>query len=190
MTASPQTRRKRGAPKGNLNALKHGFYSEQLRRAEIAALEGVDPTSIKDEIGVLRVVVRRLIQLIKISESVPELTSLITTLSTLTGNLGRLIHVYSVVSPKKSEGDRLLDEVLAKLTRELNLDSDEPPDPPFDASCLVLSDDEEPVGSQAEGPVLSAAEGLDLSQLKELIRGQTEEPAQTADEALIVSADE
>jgi hypothetical protein len=182
MTDAPQAKRKRGAPKGNLNALKHGFYSEQLRRAEIAALEGVDPTSIKDEIGVLRVVVRRLIQLIKTSQSVPELTSLITTLSTLTGNLGRLIHVYSVVSPKKSEGDRILDEVLAKLTREFNLDSDEPPDPPFDPSALVLSDDEE----------------LELSELKELIRGQAQEPvlseaeglAQTADEAPTASADE
>jgi hypothetical protein len=166
MTGDPQTKRKRGAPKGNLNALKHGIFSEQLRGADISALQAIDPTSVKDEITVLRVILRRLIELIKSSESVTELTGLVHNLTAVSNSLGRLIRVYSAVTPKKSDGDRVFDDVIAQLTRELRLDSDEPPDPPFDPA------------------------GLDLSELKELIRGESEEPPQTADEAPVLSSDE
>jgi hypothetical protein len=166
MTGDPQTKRKRGAPKGNLNALRHGIYSEQLRGADISALQGIEPTSIKDEITVLRVIIRRLIELIKKAGSVEELTALVHNLTAVTNSLGRLIRVYSAVKASKSDGDRIFEDVIAQIARELKLDSDEPPDPPFDPS------------------------GLDLSELKELIQGQAEEPTQAADEVPTASADE
>ena len=57
MTVNPkQSKRKRGAQKGNRNACKHGFYSGTLSPAEICQLrniidmEGVDP-----EIALIRV---------------------------------------------------------------------------------------------------------------------------------------
>lgn len=54
---------KRGAPKGNTNALKHGFYSRALSEAEsleleaAAGIEGLD-----NEIAVLRVKLRHLLE--------------------------------------------------------------------------------------------------------------------------------
>jgi len=54
---------KRGAPIGNRNALKHGFYAnaldeaEKLELAEAAGIEGLD-----DEIAVLRVKLRQLLE--------------------------------------------------------------------------------------------------------------------------------
>ena len=54
--------RKRGAPKGNQNARKHGFYSRVLDEAEqldfelASGVEGID-----DEIALLRVKVKSLI---------------------------------------------------------------------------------------------------------------------------------
>lgn len=50
---------KRGAPKGNLNALKHGFYSERFRTGEMDALVEIPKGSIQNEIAVLRVMTRR-----------------------------------------------------------------------------------------------------------------------------------
>ena len=56
------TSRKRGAPKGNQNARKHGFYSkvldesEQLDFAMATGVEGID-----DEIALLRVKIKSLI---------------------------------------------------------------------------------------------------------------------------------
>ena len=54
--------RKRGAPKGNQNARKHGFYSKVLNEAEqldfelASGVEGID-----DEIALLRVKIKSLI---------------------------------------------------------------------------------------------------------------------------------
>ena len=53
------TPRKRGAPKGNLNALKHGFYSERFRTGEVDALVEIPKGNIQNEIAVLRVMTRR-----------------------------------------------------------------------------------------------------------------------------------
>jgi len=58
--------RKRGAPKGNQNARKHGFYSKVLDEAEqldfelAAGVEGID-----DEVTLLRVKIKSLARLIK-----------------------------------------------------------------------------------------------------------------------------
>jgi hypothetical protein len=55
--------KKRGAPKGNQNARKHGFYSQVLDEAEkiqleqARAIEGID-----EEIAILRVKLRALIE--------------------------------------------------------------------------------------------------------------------------------
>ena len=56
-------KKKRGAPKGNLNALKHGFYSRVLDEAEkldfksATGLEGID-----DEIALLRVKIKSVLE--------------------------------------------------------------------------------------------------------------------------------
>ena len=57
-----ETERKRGAPRGNQNARKHGFYSkvldasEQLDFALATGVEGID-----DEIALLRVKIKSLV---------------------------------------------------------------------------------------------------------------------------------
>ena len=57
-----ETNRKRGAPKGNQNARKHGFYSKVLdesERLDFALATGVE--GIDDEIALLRVKIKSLI---------------------------------------------------------------------------------------------------------------------------------
>jgi hypothetical protein len=55
-------KRKRGAPKGNLNSLKHGFYSKVFNEAEklefnhAAGIEGID-----EEIALLRLEIKKAI---------------------------------------------------------------------------------------------------------------------------------
>jgi hypothetical protein len=53
--------RKVGAPYGNHNALKHGFYSRHFRSAELSDLEAVDAEGLQDEIAAMRVYIRRFI---------------------------------------------------------------------------------------------------------------------------------
>ena len=51
--------RKRGAQPGNLNAIKHGFYSDQFRQAEKIGLSLIQQTDLTDEIQLFRVQLRR-----------------------------------------------------------------------------------------------------------------------------------
>ena len=58
-----EAKRKRGAPKGNQNARKHGFYSKVLDEAEQFDFElasGVD--GIDDEIALLRVKIKSILE--------------------------------------------------------------------------------------------------------------------------------
>jgi hypothetical protein len=59
---SPPAKR-RGAPTGNLNAIKHGFYSRRLMQGEIEDLLQMEPGSVKEEIAILRVITRRVAEM-------------------------------------------------------------------------------------------------------------------------------
>ena len=59
---SAKAERKRGAPKGNQNARKHGFYSKVMDEAEQLDLElATGVAGIDDEIALLRVKIKSLI---------------------------------------------------------------------------------------------------------------------------------
>jgi hypothetical protein len=51
--------RKRGAPLGNTNALKHGFYARAFHEAELSEVADLDPSSLENEIQLMRVFIRR-----------------------------------------------------------------------------------------------------------------------------------
>jgi len=52
----------RGAPLGNLNALKHGFYTRRLKKRDLTGVESTDVKNLVEEIAIVRVFTRRLIE--------------------------------------------------------------------------------------------------------------------------------
>ena len=86
------TRKKRGAPKGNQNARKHGFYSKVLDEKEQAAYDkAISVEGIDEEIALLRV------KMISLLERDPENIRLI---SQATNTLIRLMLIKSDVDRK------------------------------------------------------------------------------------------
>ena len=62
--STPSEKRGRGAPPGNTNSLKHGFYSRRFREEEVKDLEGVpEDKDMKDELKLLKVLTRRVFEL-------------------------------------------------------------------------------------------------------------------------------
>ena len=59
-----ETGKRRGAQVGNLNALKHGFYSDRFKKGEIDDLEAVAQAQngVQDEIILMRVLIRRVFE--------------------------------------------------------------------------------------------------------------------------------
>ena len=63
-------RRKPGGQPGNTNAVKHGFYTKNFSLAERRGLQAVEGVVLGDEIGLLRVLIRRFAEQIQASQGV------------------------------------------------------------------------------------------------------------------------
>ena len=102
--------RKRGAPKGNQNARKHGFYSKVLDEAEqldfelASGVEGID-----DEIALLRVKIKSIL------ENDPENIKLI---MQATNALERLIRTRYKITKEQRKG---LKEAIGNVLRDVAL---------------------------------------------------------------------
>ena len=106
----PKTKRKRGAPKGNQNARKHGFYSKVLNEAESLDLElasGVD--GIDDEIALLRVKIKSIL------EHDPENVRLIIE---ATNTLARLVRTKYNITKEQKKG---LKEAIGNVLKDIAL---------------------------------------------------------------------
>ena len=107
---SAEAERKRGAPKGNQNARKHGFYSKVLDEAEqldfelATGVEGID-----DEIALLRVKIKSIL------ENDPENIKLI---MQATNALARLVKTRYNITKEQKKG---LKEAIGNVLRDVAL---------------------------------------------------------------------
>ena len=102
--------KKRGTPKGNQNARKHGFYSKVLNEAERLDLElatGVE--GIDDEIALLRVKIKSILA------HEPDNVKLI---MQITNTLARLVRVKYNISKEDKKG---LKEAIGNVLRDIAL---------------------------------------------------------------------
>jgi len=105
-----QAKKKRGAPKGNQNARKHGFYSKVLDEAEQLDFElasGVN--GIDDEIALLRVKIKSVL------EKDPENIKLI---MEATNTLAGLVKTRYKISKEQRKG---LKEAIVNVLRDVAL---------------------------------------------------------------------
>ena len=102
--------RKRGAPKGNQNARKHGFYSRVLDEAEQLDFElGTGVEGIDGEIALLRVKIKSILK------NDPENIKLITQ---ATDALSRLVRTRFNISKEDKKG---LKEAIGNVLRDVAL---------------------------------------------------------------------
>jgi len=105
-----EAKRKRGAPKGNQNARRHGFYSKVLEEADqldfelASGVEGID-----DEIALLRVKIKSIL------EKDPENVRLI---MQATNALARLVKTRYNITKEQKKG---LKEAIGNVLRDVAL---------------------------------------------------------------------
>jgi len=54
--------RRRGAPLGNQNNFKHGFYSRSLKKRDLTGVEATDSAGLLEEIALIRVYMRQMVE--------------------------------------------------------------------------------------------------------------------------------
>ena len=104
------------APKGNTNALKHGFYSRQFRQSEVrdldVLLEAGCAAHLLDEIAMLRVTMRRTIELAK---GIEEVETAIKWLSVLGASATRIATLLKTQKLLGTEQNSELDAIAMAL---------------------------------------------------------------------------
>ena len=113
------TSTRRGAPAGNTNALKHGFYARKFRPAEAKDLDGYTFDGVKEEILVLRVIIRRTLELAQSTEDRAEVIALLRVVSLAVIALTRLVRTELLLNPaERGLYEKALQQALAEVTAE------------------------------------------------------------------------
>lgn len=104
------------APKGNKNALKHGFYSKHLSRDEIATINKTDTTDLSGEIFLLRVIAGRLFKRLKtLSELSEQELKEVNTLTLITTAISTLARTQSIMGGLLPDTEEAFLEALNKV---------------------------------------------------------------------------
>lgn len=107
---------RRGAPDGNKNALKHGFYSKQMRPTELADLDALMDVGLSNEINMLRVLLRRILD-IAAGEMTPELA--ISVLNATGTNMTRLANMMKTQKYLNGDGGGNMMSILSQALNEV-----------------------------------------------------------------------
>ena len=117
----PQPEKRRGAPEGNSNALKHGFYSRQFKKRDVADLDVSKFDGLKDEIALLRVFIRHVAELGKGVEDLHEAVYLLRVLCLASSSLNRLIRTQQLLFSGTDELSAAINEAIDIVTKEMNI---------------------------------------------------------------------
>jgi methyl-accepting chemotaxis protein len=110
---------RRGAPKGNLNHLKHGFYSRLIRSIEAGDLPDSFTTNLENEITLLRVMIRRTMELAEGVDDLQDATRVLDALGAASTRLASLLRVQKIVSDNKSSAAEALSTAIQRINEEL-----------------------------------------------------------------------
>lgn len=108
--------RKPGAPPGNTNALKHGFYSSHLTSTELSDLDQTSLTSLTDEIQSLRAISRRILASMAHADTSPaDMLDHANCLSSLYTRIASLMRTHATLSSGQTDIAQALADALGDL---------------------------------------------------------------------------
>lgn len=115
----------RGAPAGNVNALKHGFYSKQFKAAELKdldlLLEAGSQANLIDEIAMLRVTIRRTLELAKGIDDVETAIKWLSVLGASATRIASLLRTQKILGSSQNNELDAIALALEQLTEDWKL---------------------------------------------------------------------
>jgi hypothetical protein len=111
----------RGAPKGNLNALKHGYYSRLFRASESSDLENDSVGSLENEITLLRVMMRRTMELADGIDDLSETRRVLDALGAAAARLSSLLRTQKILNTPHTGAADEISIAIQQVNQELRL---------------------------------------------------------------------
>ena len=115
-------KRHRGGQPGNINALKHGFYTRRFTQNDLAGVESTDYNGLMEEIAIIRLYARRLIELDNLSADISQVTDILRVLCLASITITRLVKTSQVLQSSRNSNAADLHQALEYLTSTLSLD--------------------------------------------------------------------
>jgi hypothetical protein len=115
-------KRSRGGQPGNRNALKHGFYAASFPSAEVRDLENTTFTGLSEEIALLRVYIRRVIERSRGVEDLAQVLAILRSICLATACLNRLLKTQQFLASHDDPTRRELEAALTQVYAEWGLD--------------------------------------------------------------------
>ena len=119
-------KRNRGGQPGNINALKHGFYTRRFNQSDLAGVESIDFNGLLEEIAIIRLYARRLIELDNQSADISQVANILRILCLASLTITRLVKTSQLLQADSSSTASDLHRALEYLTTVLRLDQSEP----------------------------------------------------------------
>jgi len=117
---NPSQPRRRGAPTGNHNAVKHGFYATKFKKSERTALDTSEFSGLSEEIALLRLYIRRVVAQSLQSDDFYQNLETLRVLSLACSSLSRLVRTHALVAMSGDDEFRqAFDDVMKEITKDL-----------------------------------------------------------------------
>ena len=117
----PASTRRRGGQPGNTNALKHGFYSRAFKSGELADLDAILAEGLQDEIAMLRLTTRRVIEFINEFETPKEAVATLGALGLAATRLAGLMRTQKILAGQEQNTSAALSQALGEVVKELGI---------------------------------------------------------------------
>jgi hypothetical protein len=122
----PSSARRPGAPAGNKNALKHGLYSRAFRSQELTEFSASDFSALLGQIGVIRLLVKRVYQLARSEDlDLRDNLAILRALTFAITSINRLVRTRAFLSSNNSGWEAAFHQALEDLTTQIE-DGDYP----------------------------------------------------------------
>jgi hypothetical protein len=119
MSSSLSQPRRPGAPLGNSNALKHGFYTRRIKKRDLSGVETTDLKSLVEEIALIRIFTRRLVEACDPSADLYELAGILRILCLASSTITRILQVHYLISGDENNLDCEIEEAIRQVHAEL-----------------------------------------------------------------------
>jgi hypothetical protein len=115
--ASNRKRRPGGQP-GNANALRHGFYSRRFRNLEHRDLEAGLQDGLQDEISLLRVQIRRLMELAEGQTDLKEAIQTLTAIGLACTRLAGMLKTQRILGIDEDDLTKAINEAVDDILKD------------------------------------------------------------------------
>ena len=113
-------KRKRGAQPGNLNALKHGFYSKFMHQGELDDLDRIS-AGLDSEINALRVLFRRILIDSNETDTYERYVHSLNALGLAATRIASLMRIQKILTGEVQSTTDALTQAVDKIAIELRL---------------------------------------------------------------------